>query len=337
VTGLVARARLFLTLARPPLLYLLALSAALGVASGGAALDVVPLVRTLLVVAPLMVCAVALNDLSDVAVDRINLADDPTRPLVSGRADVASMRAVAVVSAAAALAVAATIGVAAVLVAGSGLALAAAHSLPPVRLSGRGIVGPLLLPFSMVAVPFVVGVLAAGGSFGTTTIGLLLALYVGFIGRLLLKDFRDVRGDALMGKRTFLVRRGRRATCALSAVLWVAGSAALAVVPSHGWAVMTAWSTLLAVALVLLAQLATSTSHRRDERLVAAVAVAGRGLLLVLLADFGLVALDAGPARSAATLALLVGVMLVWVLDVLRRDRFVAGPTWSATAQESQR
>ena len=51
------------------------------------------LVRTLLVVAPLMVCAVALNDLSDVAVDRINLAGDPARPLVSGRADVSAMRA----------------------------------------------------------------------------------------------------------------------------------------------------------------------------------------------------------------------------------------------------
>jgi hypothetical protein len=29
--------------------------------------------------------------------------------------------------------------------------------------------------------------------------------------------------------------------------------------------------------------------------------------------------------------------MLVWVLDVLRRDRFVAGPTWSVAAEESQR
>jgi hypothetical protein len=29
--------------------------------------------------------------------------------------------------------------------------------------------------------------------------------------------------------------------------------------------------------------------------------------------------------------------MLVWVLDLLRRDRFVVGPTWSATVEESQR
>jgi len=98
-----------------------------------------------------------------------------------------------------------------------------------------------------------------------------------------------------------------------------------------------AWSTLLVIALVLLAQLATSTSHRRDERLVAAVAVAGRGLLLLLLAHLGLVDQDAGPTRSAATLALLVAVTLVWVLDVLRRENFVAGPTWLVTAEESQR
>jgi hypothetical protein len=39
-------------------------------------------------------------------------------------------------------------------------------------------------------------------------------LYVGFIGRIMLKDFPDVRGDALFGERTFLVRHGWRATCA---------------------------------------------------------------------------------------------------------------------------
>jgi len=336
VTGLLARARLLVVLARPALLYLLALSAALGTAAGGAALDVGPLVRTLLVVAPLMLCAVALNDVSDVAVDRVNLADDASRPLVTGQADVAAMRAVAATGAVVSLLVAATIGVAAVVVAAAGLLLSAAHSLPPCRLSGRGLVGPLVLPFSVVAVPFIVGVVAAGGTWDATTAALLAALYVGFVGRLLLKDFRDVHGDALLGKRTFLVRRGRRATCLTSAAFWVAGSAALVALPALAWPVVVAWTALLVVALVLLARLASSTSHRRDERLVAAVAVAGRGLLLVLLAHLALVELGAATLRSALTLALLVGAVLFWVVDVLRRDQLVAGPRWAAEAREAQ-
>ena len=55
-------------------------------------------------------------------------------------------------------------------------------------------------------------------------LALLAALYVGFVGRIVLKDFRDVVGDRLFGKRTFLVRHGRRTTCVLSAACWVGGT-----------------------------------------------------------------------------------------------------------------
>ena len=326
MTRFVLRARLFLILARPALLFLLALSAALGVASAGHALDVAPLVRTLLVVVPFVACAVALNDVSDVAVDRINLAGDRTRPLVTRSADERAMHAIAAFGAIGAVVAAATLGWAAVLVVGLGLGLAAAHSLPPARLSGRGILGPLVLPFGFVAVPFLVGVAAAAGSLTGTTVGLLAALYVGFVGRLLLKDFRDMRGDALLGKRTFLVRRGRVTTCALSAVFWVASSAALVVVPELSASLVLAWSVLLGVALVLLVRLARSRSPRLDERLIAATAAVGRGLLLVLLAHLGLVQLGAGAARSASTLGLVVGVVLVWAADLVRRDAVVIGP-----------
>jgi 4-hydroxybenzoate polyprenyltransferase len=46
-------------------------------------------------------------------------------------------------------------------------------------------------------------------------------------GRILLKDFRDVHGDAMFGKRTFLVRHGRGVTCAVSACCWTAGTAVI--------------------------------------------------------------------------------------------------------------
>lgn len=56
------------------------------------------------------------------------------------------------------------------------------------------------------AVLYLLGIFAARGSVGRTDLLLLAGLYAGFIGRIVLKDFRDVRGDALFGKRTFLVR-----------------------------------------------------------------------------------------------------------------------------------
>jgi len=187
-----------------------------------------------------------------------------------------------------------------------------------VRLSGRGIVGPLLLAFSVVAVPFVVGVLAAGGSFGTTTIGLLLALYVGFIGRLLLKDFRDVRGDALLGKRTFLVRHGRVPTCRLSSVLWVLGSSTLAAVTGLRAPVVIAYGILVAVALVLLRALSRSTSPRLDEALVGAIAIVGRGLVLALLIHYGTVQAATSALVSAVVMASVVGALLFRAWDVAR-------------------
>ena len=86
-------------------------------------------------------------------------------------------------------------------------------------------VAPLALPACYVAVPYLVGVLSARGHVRVSDLPLLAALYVGFIGRIILKDFRVVRGDALFGKRTFLVRRGRVSTCRVSAALWSAGTA----------------------------------------------------------------------------------------------------------------
>src|SRR5207245_2835899 len=94
-----------------------------------------------------------------------------------------------------------------------GLVFTAAYSLRPVHLARRGVVAPMLLPLGYVAVPYLVGIFAVRNTLSRNDLLVLVGLYAGFIGRIVLKDFRDVRGDALFGKRTFLVRHGRRATC----------------------------------------------------------------------------------------------------------------------------
>jgi 4-hydroxybenzoate polyprenyltransferase len=331
--GTFARLGLFVRLARPAVLVLFALSAALGVAQAGHALDLEPLAHALLVVVPFVVYGVAVNDISDVAVDRINLPDAADRPLATGSTDLLRMRRVAAISGLAALAAAASVGRECLLVTIAGLVVATAYSTPPLRFSARGIVGPLMLPLGFLAVPFLTGILATGSTVGPDDLAVLLALYLGFIGRLLLKDFRDVRGDSLLGKRTFLVRRGRGWTCALSSVLFLAGTAVLAFLPASPPVLVAAYLVLVATAVALVAALARSRSPHRDERLISAVAIAGRGLLLVLLVHYGALATGASALREALLVGLATAVMLFWTFDVARNGVATSSLAVPASAQ----
>ncbi len=316
--GALVRVRLILVLARPALVILLGMFAALGVAHAGHAEDHGALLRALLVVVGFVTFAVAVNDLSDIAVDRINLAGDLSRPLVVGTATTIEVRIVAVVGALVALVVAATIGWACAAITLAGLLLACAYSIPPLQLSRRGFVAPLLLPFGFVAVPFLAGILAARPSIKMSDLGLLGGLYLGFIGRILLKDFRDVRGDALLGKRTFLVRRGRVWTCRLSAALWVAGSAVLMAVAEVNMSIVLAYAAFLVAALLLLGALERSTSPRTDEALIAAIAICGRGLILALLVHYGTAQAATAPVLAGLLMAVVTLAMLWWAVDIAR-------------------
>jgi 4-hydroxybenzoate polyprenyltransferase len=179
---------------------------------------------------------------------------------------------------------------AAVIVVLAGLTLAAAYSLPPVRLAGRGAIASLTLPAGYVAVPYLLGIFAVRGTLRRADLLLLLGLYAGFIGRIVLKDFRDVRGDALFGKRTFLVRHGRAATCAVSAVCWVIGAVTVFAVRGHTPVLACVYAGFVAATLGLLWALARSTSARNDEALIAAIAITGRGVCVALFAHFAMVA-----------------------------------------------
>ena len=65
-----------------------------------------------------------------------------------------------------------------------------------------------MLAIGGLAVPYLIGLLAAGGGVHADDLFLLVRLYLGFIGRILFKDFRDVRGDILFGK--FSLPGGRK-------------------------------------------------------------------------------------------------------------------------------
>jgi 4-hydroxybenzoate polyprenyltransferase len=289
-------------------------------------------------VAGFLLYSVALNDLSDAAIDRVNLPGDPRRPLASGAAAGRDMVVVAVTGGVVALGVSAALGLRVAAVTAIGLLLSAGYSLRPVRLADRGATAALVLPACYVAVPFLVAVQSRSPMPSGSDWLLLGGLYVGFIGRILLKDFRDVRGDALFGKRTFLVRHGRRWTVAFSAVCWSVGGVVLAVAanaPTPGY--LGGTLLLLAAALVLLRALADERGARRDESLVAAIAVVGRGMLLLLLAQLSMTHAHWAPLGQAAVCGTLVAVVLGQAATMVRRgpiSRYTVPASWSDAVQE---
>lgn len=179
--------------------------------------------------------AAAVNDLSDVETDRINLVTDQQRslrPLVNGSASVTRLWWVVAGLTLAQLGLAALINgwllVAAVVMVGLNLA----YSLPPIRLSARGGLAQLALPLGYVGYPAAIGVAVAsrgGVTVEPAAVLTLAGLAILFGGRLFLKDVRDETGDRTTGKRTFLVRHGTRATVQACGAAVLAGLATSAV------------------------------------------------------------------------------------------------------------
>src|SRR5215813_11595051 len=255
--------RLFALLVRPTVAGLLAMFTATGLAQSGYGEEWALLARALVVVLGFLVFSVACNDLADEAIDRVNLPGQ--RPLGMKLISRRGFAITGCTAAAVALGFSATLHWPAMVTTAAGLAVSAGYSLRPVRLADRGALAALALPGCYVAVPYLVGVFAATSSARPGVLLLLAGLYTGFIGRIILKDFRDVRGDALFGKRTFLVRHGRRWTCAFSACCWAAGTGIMVgAVPRPTVALALAYGGCLAGVLWLLRTLAAAPGARRD-------------------------------------------------------------------------
>jgi 4-hydroxybenzoate polyprenyltransferase len=259
----------------------------------------------LLAAAAALVCTYAaltsLNDIADEQIDRINLRGHPDRPLVTAAA---TRRDLLVVVALAALA-----GVAYGFMVGplvGGLVVLAVvlyleYSLPPLRISHRATLTPLYLAFGYVVIPYAIGVIAAGGTIGSADAIVVPALYLLFVARIVLKDFRDREGDALGGKATFLLRYGKRATCRFSVAALLTGGLLLVVALTAKPLVAAGLVPFLAGLVTLQRRLARSTRVLDEVILVGMGARIGNGMLFALL---GGLMLQAAGADLAAQLAM---------------------------------
>ncbi|MDQ3913104.1 MAG: UbiA prenyltransferase family protein [Actinomycetota bacterium] len=189
-----------------------------------------PLVLAVLALASSYVSATSVNDIADEAIDEINHPRDEGRPLVTGAATTRDLWLVFGVACVLAIALALAISPVISGIMALSLLIGVLYSLPPVKLSYRTYLAPLTLAVAYVGIPFWVGVVAVGDRLGASDLPLLAALYLLFVGRIVLKDFRDREGDAAFDKPTFLLMYGKPATCLASFGAICAGDMVLTLV-----------------------------------------------------------------------------------------------------------
>jgi 4-hydroxybenzoate polyprenyltransferase len=277
----------------------------LGAAAQGPIRPTVGLFLTAVALCASYVVATTVNDVADQDIDRINHPLDAGRPLVTGDAserDLWRTNAVAapVAFIAAALAGAPTLGLTV-----ASLAIGYSYSLRPIRLAYRTWAAPAVLAVAYVLVPYGLGMLAAGGRIDATDGLLAAALYMLFVARINLKDFRDREGDAAFGKPTLLLAHGKTATCGVSLVGVLLGCALLVfgLGPHPGLGVVVA---LFAAAILWMLRVLWHADDARSEQIAIGIgAKMGNGLLACALAWLLLGSTDAPDGMRVLTLAFL--------------------------------
>ena len=236
------------------------------------------------------VVATCLNDVSDVEIDRVN---QPNRPLVTGEATRRHLLVLAAVAAVIAVLLGILVGPVGVGVIALSLMVNVAYSVPPVRLSMRPHAAAPVLALAYVALPYALGLAAAGVAPALFDTRVAACFVVLFTGRMLLKDFRDRRGDAAFGKRTFLLAHGKAATLlAVLACVVTGDGLLLTVLPANGLLIAATQTYFAAIGLELYRL--SRADHPDGERV--AIARGARMGNAVVLTWLGLAVLEAAGA-----------------------------------------
>lgn len=269
-------------------------------------------VLALVVVCLAIIHANSINDYTDREIDAVNLQDAADRPFVSGELSDKDFWLVHTLCGVAILLMSIVFGPAAVIVSAVVLALNYLYSLKPVRLTDRTLISPLVLAACYTFYPLSLG-LWSNPSTAAYPWLLSTAICLAFLARILLKDFRDVEGDARFGKITFLVRYGAKATCLTSAILWtVAFGVALAALDFSLGILLTLTLGLVQVCL-LLHLLWQAEDTAIQQKIITLIANAANFSILAIF--LGLLAQSQdgmAPLMQAVVPIVVAGGLLVW-------------------------
>lgn len=261
------------------------------------------------------IAATSINDIADKDLDRINHPFDRARPLVTGDASERDLQIVYGCAALVALLAATTVGVAAVGIIGFGLLLGYIYSMPPLAVSYRTYLSPLLLAIAYVVIPYGLGIAASASIPNGSDLPFVTGLVALFVARIVLKDFRDRVGDAAYGRRTLLQRFGRTGVCRVSLAGLVMANLLLlgALLPRLGPAI--AFEAMFLAIAWMLHRLETASDERAEQIAIGIGARLGNGLLLIVL---GLLVLEGGGASYGEVL------LFVWSLTGIYAVNFLS-------------
>ncbi|HTE57968.1 MAG TPA: UbiA family prenyltransferase [Verrucomicrobiae bacterium] len=224
----------------------------------------------------------SINDYADRDIDAINLKDATDRPLVSK--DITSAQFWGIhFGSALALGLAAFYGWRAVFLTLAILFIDYIYSLKPLRVTDRTFAAPLLLAGAYTYYSFSLGFWSVESAQPYPWL-LTAGLALGFVARLLLKDFRDVRGDKRHGKITFLLRFGPRITTAVSGLFWIVAMAAVVAATSFASGVLVPLALGSVMVCAWLYELAGVRNVDDQQKLVVVIARAANVAIITLLA-----------------------------------------------------
>jgi len=234
------------------------------------------------------VSATSINDIADAKIDAINHPNSVGRPLITGEGKKKDLIKVFIIASVASMVMAAFVNWWALLIISCSILINILYSLPPVRLSYRTFLAPLVLGVAYVGIPYSLGLAISSSSVRSNDLLWLFGLYVMFIGRIILKDFRDRKGDAKFKKPTFLLRFGKDATCIFSYLgVVIGGSAIIWLTHNTIWlAIITA--LFLVAILVMIRRLQLAPEGQQEQLSIGVGAKMGNGLLITLLCVFAL-------------------------------------------------
>jgi 4-hydroxybenzoate polyprenyltransferase len=251
------------------------------------------------------ISATSINDIADAKIDAINHSHSIGRPLITGEGNKMDLVAVFVIATLCSLLLAACINWWAFILVGISILINIAYSLPPTQFSYRTWLAPFVLGIAYVGIPYTLGLAIVDRRIEHADVAWFLGLYAMFVGRIILKDFRDRKGDAKYHKPTFLLRFGKEATCIFSCMgLVIGGGIILWQLRSNGWLILITALYLVSV-LFMLRRLSVSHDGAQEQLSIGVGAKMGNGLLITLLAFFSL--RQAG--ESMSTQLLIAGIV----------------------------
>lgn len=269
------------------------------------------------------ISATSINDIADREIDAINHSGKPGRPLIAGHASERQMWMIFTISSCISLVLAAFIGLAAFFILVVSILINITYSLRPLRVSYRTYLAPFYLGIAYVFLPFILGVTINKRGLATAGYVLITSLYLLFICRIVLKDFRDRKGDSKLGKPTLLLRFGKKITCIVSFAALLLGS--LLMIKAVKWQPLMVVTVAIYFCLTsyCLFNLLNSPEGKIEQFYIGLGAKMGNGLLLSLLAYLILLSSNASEDAQAIGIVLVVSLFIFNFFVIIKNPELV--------------